>query len=66
MFVTRVVNGRRAQGPVPLQASEVAPAQTATLLNLPDVWKEDTTAWSMEILVRTTRGESYKNKIEWK
>jgi hypothetical protein len=66
MFVTTVVNGRRAQGPVPLQASEVAPAQTATLLNLPDVWKEDTTAWSMEILVRTTRGESYKNKIEWK
>jgi tetratricopeptide (TPR) repeat protein len=66
MFVTTVVNGRRAQGPVPPQASEVAPAQTATLLSLPDVWKEDTTAWSMEVLVRTTRGESYKNKIEWK
>jgi tetratricopeptide (TPR) repeat protein len=66
MFVTTIVNGRRAQGPVAPQATEVAPAQTATLLSLPDVWKEDTTAWSMEVLVRTTRGESYKNKVEWK
>jgi len=66
MFVTTTINGRRAQGPVPPQTSEVAPAQTATLLSLPDVWKEDTTAWSMEVLVRTKRGESYKNKVEWK
>jgi hypothetical protein len=66
MIVTTTVNGRKVQGPVPPNTKDVAPSQKATLLALPDVWKEDTTSWSMEALVRTTRGESYKNKVEWK
>ena len=66
MIVTTMINGRRAQGPVPPNTKDVAPGQKATLLALPDVWKEDTTSWSMETLVRTLRGESYKNKVEWK
>ena len=66
MIVTTTINGRRAQGSVPPNTKDVAPGQKATLLALPDVWKEDTTSWAMEALVRTTRGESYKNKVEWK
>jgi tetratricopeptide (TPR) repeat protein len=66
MIVTTTVNGRRAQGPVPPQTKEVAPQQKATLLALPDVWRDDTSAWTMEVLVRTIRGESYKNKLDWK
>ncbi len=66
MSVTTTVNGKRAQGAVPPQTKDVAPGQKATLLALPDVWKEDTTAWSMEVLVRTIRNESYKNRVDWK
>ena len=66
MSVTTTVNGKRAQGAVPPQTKDVAPGQKATLLALPDVWKEDTTAWSMEVLVRTVRNESYKNRVDWK
>jgi serine/threonine-protein kinase len=66
MNVTTMINGRTSRGAVPPLAKDVAPQQKATLLALPDVWKEDTTAWSMEVVVRTARGESYKNKVEWK
>jgi hypothetical protein len=66
MIVTTTINGRRSQGAVPPNAKEVAPGQKATLLSLPDVWKEDTTSWAMEVLVRTARGDSYRNKVEWK
>lgn len=66
MLVATTVNGRKAQAPVPPQTKDVAPGQKATLLAVSDFWKDDTTAWSMEVLVRTGRNESYKNKVDWK
>jgi hypothetical protein len=30
------------------------------------MWREDTTSWSFELLLRTPRLESYKNSIVWK
>jgi serine/threonine protein kinase len=66
MIVTTTVNGKRSQGPVPPLTKDVAPKQKALLLSLPDLWKEDTTSWTMEIVVHTTRGETYKNQVSWK
>ena len=67
MIVTTVRNGRKSQGAVPPQTRDVAPHQTATLLTLPgNFWEAETTSWSMEIFVRTSRGETYKNKVDWK
>jgi serine/threonine protein kinase len=66
MIVITTVNGRRSQGPVPPLTKDVAPKQKALLLSLPDLWKEDTTSWAMEIVVHTTRGETYKNQVTWK
>jgi eukaryotic-like serine/threonine-protein kinase len=66
MQITNTVNGRSSKAPVPPQAKEIAPAQRALLLSTSDVWKEDTTSWSMEVLVRTARSETYRNKVEWK
>ncbi|MCL4821044.1 MAG: protein kinase [Vicinamibacteria bacterium] len=65
MIVTTVINGKRQQAPVPPLVKEVAPRDKATVFQLPDFWKEDWTAWSMEVMVRTVRGESYKNKVTW-
>jgi hypothetical protein len=66
MFVTTTVNGRKAGGGIPLQVSEVAPRQKAMLLSQSDLWKEDFTSWSMEVSVRTARGELYRNQVTWR
>jgi serine/threonine-protein kinase len=67
MIVTTTTNGRRVSGPVPPQVRDVAPGQKANLISLAgNVWKEDTQSWAMEVVVRTGRGETYKNSVTWK
>ena len=31
-----------------------------------EAWKEDTTAWAMEVTIHTARGERYTNQVTWK
>jgi len=67
MIVTTTVNGRRSQGPIQPQVKEVAPRQGAQLYQLGgNYWREDTEQWSMQVMVRTTDGSSYRNTLEWK
>jgi serine/threonine-protein kinase len=66
MIVSTKINGRGASGPVPPLTKDVAPRQRTLLREFPDFWKEDTTSWSMEVMVRTARGETYKNQVSWK
>ena len=66
MTITTTINGRSASGPFRPQAAEVAPRQKTLLASLPDVWKEEITAFSMEVVVRTRKGEAYKNQLAWK
>jgi tetratricopeptide (TPR) repeat protein len=66
MLVTPRINGKGVTAPVPPQVKDVAPKQKALLMSSRDVWKEDTTSWSMEVTVSTVRGESYRNQVSWK
>jgi hypothetical protein len=66
VIVTTTVNGKRVASPVPPLVASVAPGQRAALFETPDIWKEDTTSWSMQVLVRTARNETYKNDLVWK
>ncbi len=66
MFITTTVGIKKVGGPVPPMVKDVAPQQKALLLSLPDYWREDTSNWSMEVIVRTMRGETYKNTVTWK
>jgi tetratricopeptide (TPR) repeat protein len=67
MLVTSIVNGRRQGGALPPLVRDVAPQQKALLYSIgPDLWKEDTTSWVLEALVRTQRGETYQNSVTWK
>jgi len=66
MMVNARINGRGVSAPVSAQVKEVAPQQKAMLMSSRDIWKEDTTSWSMEVTVSTARGESYKNQVTWK
>jgi hypothetical protein len=65
VVVTITVNGKRSGGTVPPLAKDVAPRQKTVVLSLSDMWKEDTTSWTMEVTVRTLRGETYKNSVKW-
>ena len=65
MVIATSINGKSVRGPVPPLSKEVAPRQRALLRELPDTWKEATTAWSMEVTVRTPRSETYTNQVTW-
>ncbi len=67
MVVTTTRNGGKSQGAVPPQTRDVAPHQIATLLALPgNFWEAETTSWSMEVFIRTSRGESHRNTLDWR
>ena len=66
VVVTAIVNGKRIASPVPSLVASVAPGQRANIFESPDIWKEETTSWSMQVLIRTTRNETYKNDLVWK
>jgi hypothetical protein len=66
VITTTVINGKKLQGPVPPLTKEAAPHQPAPVFEITENWKEDTTTWSMEVVLKTTRGETYRNSLTWK
>jgi hypothetical protein len=66
MLVSTTINGKRISGPVTPAVRDVAPQQRALLMSTTELWKEDTSAWAMEVTVRTGRGERYTNQVSWK
>ncbi len=66
----RVVSGRgrRQSGAVPPAATTVAPGARAVVWRTPGdlVWKEGTGSWTLEVVLRTTKGETYRNTLSWK
>ncbi len=65
MLVTTTVNGGRASGPVAPAVSTVAPGQDAAVLSLSDTLRDDLRSWSLEVVLRTSRGEAYRNRLDW-
>jgi serine/threonine protein kinase len=60
------INGRKSGDLVASQVKELAPGQKAPLFSDAHIWQEDTTSWSMEVVVETARkGESYRNHVTW-
>jgi serine/threonine-protein kinase len=68
LTLATTVNGKRQSGPVPLSAATVAPGSRAQVFQTPGetIWRDDTASWSMEVVVRTAKGESYRNTLTWK
>jgi serine/threonine protein kinase len=65
LSIATTINGKSVRGPVAPLVKDVAPRQRALLREVSDLWKEETSAWSMEATVRTTRGEVYSNQVTW-
>jgi len=68
MTVATVLDGKRQSGAVALSVTTVAPGQRAPVFQTPgeQVWKEGTQSWTMEIVLRTAKGETYRNALSWK
>jgi hypothetical protein len=68
LTVATVLDGKRQKGDVPLSVTTVAPGQRAPVFQTPgeQVWKEGTQSWTMEIVLRTAKGETYRNALSWK
>ena len=67
-LVTTTVDGRRTSGPVPLSATTVAPGDRALVFQTPgsEVWKDATSSWTMDIVLKTRTGDSYSSTLAWR
>jgi len=66
MRVSTTVNGRRSAAPCRPRPRKWDQKQRALLLSQSDVWREDFASWSMEIVLRSVRGDVYRNEVSWK
>ena len=67
-LVTTTVDGRRASGPVQLSATTVAPGDRALVFQTPgtEVWRDATSSWTMDVVLRTKAGDSYSSTLAWR
>jgi hypothetical protein len=66
VVVASISNGERSVSRVSSKAREVAPRERSLILELPGVWRKDVTAWSVEVLVTSSRGDVYRNTVTWR
>jgi len=68
LTVATIVDGRRQGGGVPLSVRTAAPGQRTPIFQTPGdlIWREGTESWTMEIVLRTDKGETYRNTLSWK
>ena len=59
-------NGNKSGGPVTPRAKQVAPQANVLLEEFPGVWSEGTTSWSMEVVIASNRGDTFRNQLTWK
>ncbi len=64
--VSSALNGARSNIPVPPRKAELVPRERALLYEEAGVWRDGVTSWSLEVLVSSGRGDTYKNQILWK
>ncbi len=68
MQVATTTDGRQQRGGVAPATTTVAPGQRALVYQTPGdmLWREGTQSWTMEIVLSTTKGETYRNTLSWK
>lgn len=59
-------NGEKSGGPLSPNTREVATQGRELLQELSGVWKEGTSAWSLEAAVTSSHGEIVRNTLTWK
>jgi len=62
-FIT-IVNGIEEGRGAPL-SEEVAPEQRTFLEDVSGLWREGTSDWQLEVLVTTSRGDTFRSRVTW-
>jgi serine/threonine-protein kinase len=67
MLVATTIDGKTQKGRVPLVATTVAPRDRALVFQARDqLLREGTRAWTIEVSLFTSAGETYRNTLSWK
>ena len=64
--VTTAVNGAKSGGSIQTKVKDIDPQQRLLLAEMPGVWQGSTTSWSIEVLVASSRGDTFRNLLTWK
>ena len=66
LLITATVNDKKSHGAVPPRTKSVAPGERSLLVSLSDFMREDARSWPLDVLVKHTRGDSYRSQLAWK
>jgi hypothetical protein len=63
---TITANGAASTPPVAAPTRELEPQQAVSLGELSGTWGEGVTAWKLEVVVTSNRGDTFKNTLTWR
>jgi hypothetical protein len=64
--VTTAVNGSRSGGPAAVRERDVEPGARVLLTEVPGTWQASTTSWSLEVVVTSSRNDTFRSQLTWR
>jgi hypothetical protein len=64
--VTTAVNGARSNTPASLRERDLEPGQRVLLSEVPGTWQASTTSWSLEVVVTSSRNDTFRSQLTWR
>jgi hypothetical protein len=64
--VSYVSNGNKTSGQANPRVKSVNPQGNILLDEFPGTWADGVTSWSMEVIVTSNRGDTFRNQLTWK
>jgi len=66
LSVSTLTNGARTGGPTASRVREIAPGQRTLVGEVTGVWKDATSAWSLDVVMVSERNDTYRNQVSWR
>jgi hypothetical protein len=66
LSVASEMNGRSSRTALSPHSKTVDPSLVGLLAELPGVWKDDVSSWSIAVDVATASGDTYSSRVAWK
>jgi hypothetical protein len=64
--VVSTLNDTRSRGTLKPKAKDVPPQERTLVAELPGIWREDVSAWAMEVTISSAKGDTYRSRLAWK
>jgi hypothetical protein len=59
-------NGAKAAAPLNAPGKEIAPQEKVSLGEISGTWAEGTNTWSLEVIVSSNRGDTFRSQLSWR